>query len=254
MQSSVTRRMALRLTFGAGVIFSPVTVALAAADFWNKKQPSEWSGSEIQHLMSKSPWAKEVNAGVLPQPNGPNAGPGPDTSPGGLGGGRGMGGPGGGGYNIGSGREQRDRGARPAAAVTVRWESAQPMLDATRETLPAEFANHYVIAVAGLPIEWGLDRAARAHRSDAEKSVHLSDLVERLKAGATLQARDREPEGAGVVRRAPSDEAWLFGFSRELLPLTASDKDVEFALNSGPMAVKAKFEPKEMMYRGRLAL
>jgi hypothetical protein len=128
------------------------------------------------------------------------------------------------------------------------------MLDATRETLPTDFANHYVIAVAGLPVEWGLDRAARGHRSDAEQSIHLSDLVERLQAGATLQAKDKEPEGAGLVRRAPSDEAWLFGFSKELLPLTASDKEVEFALKSGPMAVKAKFEPKEMMYRGRLAL
>jgi hypothetical protein len=255
MDFPLTRRTALRLTLGAGFVFSFGGAAFAASDFWNKKQPSEWSSDEIHRLMSKSPWAKEVNAGALPQPNGPSSGVGPDISPGGLGG-RGMGEPGAaGGYEIGSRREQRDRGAGPASAVTIRWESAQPVLDATRETFPADFANHYVIAVAGLPVEWGLERAARGHRTpDADPSVRLSDLVERLKAGATLEAKDKEPEGAGVVRRAPSDEAWLFGFSRELLPLTAADKDIQFALTSGPMMVKAKFEPKEMMYRGRLAL
>jgi hypothetical protein len=78
--------------------------------------------------------------------------------------------------------------------------------------------------------------------------------VERLKAGAMLQAKDKDPEGAGVARRAPSDEAWLFGFSKELLALSAADRDVEFSLHSGPMIVKAKFEPREMMYRGQLAL
>jgi hypothetical protein len=232
-----------------------VGVALAATDFWNKKQAAEWSDDEIRKLMRKSPWAKEVNAGALPQQNGPGAGmPDPAISPGGPGGGRGMGGPGGGGYEIGHAEERRDRGARPAAAVTIRWESAQPILDATRETLPAAFANHYVIAVAGLPIEWGLERAGRGRRSNTDQSVHLSDMVERLKAGAMLQAKDKDPEGAGVARRAPSDEAWLFGFSKELLALSAADRDVEFSLHSGPMIVKAKFEPREMMYRGQLAL
>ena len=163
----------------------------------------------------------------------------------------------GGGYNIG-GRERRDRGARTATAVTIRWESAQPILEATKEKLPAEFNGHYVLAVSGLPLEWGLDRPGRGNRSAGNRSaedasVRLSDLVERLQAGATLGAKGKDPEGANV-RRAPLDEGWLFGFSRELLPLSRADKDIEFSLNSGPMLVKAKFEPAEMMYRGQLAL
>jgi hypothetical protein len=227
----------------------------AASDFWNRKQPSEWTEDEIKRLINKSPWAKEVNAGAQPDRNRlTGAPPRPDVSGGGPG--RGTGSPGdyGGGYNIGSGREARDRGARPATAVTIRWESAQPILDATKEQLPAEFKGHYVLAVAGLPLEWGLDRPGRGKRGPEDASVRLSDLVERLQAGATLAAKGKDPEGAGIVRRAPLDEGWLFGFSRELLPLTRADKDIEFSLNSGPMLVKAKFEPAEMMYRGQLAL
>ena len=248
----LSRRTVFRFLFGAASALVPGSAAFAASDFWNRKQASEWTEEEVHRLMSKSPWAKEVNAGAQPDRNAlTGAAPGPDVAGGGPG--RGMGGPGGG-YNIDYGRERRERGARPATAVTIRWESARPILEATKEKLPADFSGHYVLAVAGLPLEWGLDRSGRGNRGAEDPSVRLSDLVERLQAGATLGARGKDPEGAGIVRRAPSDEAWLFGFSRELLPLTRADKNIEFSLNSGPMEVKAKFEPAEMMYRGQLAL
>src|SRR2546423_6780701 len=32
-----------------------------SSDFWNKKEPSQWSSAEIEQLTSKSPWAKEVS-------------------------------------------------------------------------------------------------------------------------------------------------------------------------------------------------
>ena len=255
MHSELSRRTAFRFAFGAACAFVCEPAVFAASDFWNRKQPSEWTTDEIHRLMSKSPWAKEVNAGVQPDPKSlTGAPPSPDVPGGGPG--RGMGGPGGygGGYNVGYGRERRERGARATTAVTIRWESAQPILEATKEKLPPQFNGHYVLMVAGLPLEWGLEGAGRGSRNPEDASVRLSDLVERLQAGAALGAKGKDPEGAGIVRRAPSDEGWLFGFSRELLPLTRADKDIEFSLNSGPMVVKAKFEPAEMMYRGQLAL
>lgn len=255
MHSELSRRAAVQFLLGMASALVPGSALFGASDFWNRKQASEWTEDEIKRLMNKSPWAKEVNAGALPDRSRlTGAPPSPDVAGGGPG--RGMSGPGGygGGYDIGNGGGRRDRGARPATAVTIRWESAQPILEATREKLPAEFKGHYVLAVAGLPLEWGLDRPARGSRNAGDSSVRVSDLVERLEAGATLAAKGKDPEGAGIVRRSPSDEAWLFGFSRELLPLTRADKDVEFLLNSGPMVVKAKFEPAEMMYRGQMAL
>jgi hypothetical protein len=251
MHAELSRRTAFRLTCGAACAFVSRSAAFAASDFWNRKQASEWTEEEIHHLLSKSPWAKEVNAGARPDRNAmTGAPPAPDVSGGGPG--RGLGEPGG--YNARYGEEGRDRGARPATAVTIRWESAQPVLDATKEKLPSQFNGHYVLAVSGLPLEWGLERAGRGKRGKEDENIRLSDIIERLQAGATLGAKGKNPEGAGIVRRAPNDEAWLFGFSRDLLPLTRADKDIEFALNSGPMAVKAKFEPAQMIYHGQLAL
>lgn len=200
--------------------------------------------------MTKSPWAKEVTIGAAPDPNGPAAGPEIGGVPGAMGGTR----------SYGGGDDGRRRGgARPNPVATVRWESAQPILETTKEKLPREFAGHYVIAVAGLPADWGLDRPKRGHRTSRaednnEDAVRVSDLVERLRAGAVLGAKGREPEGAGVVKRAPIEEAWLFGFSKEMLPLGPTDRDVEFRLTAGPMVVRAKFTPKDMMYQGRLAV
>ena len=46
----------------------------------------------------------------------------------------------------------------------------------------------------------------------------------------------------------------IFGFPKGALPLTAADKDVQFTMKLGPLTVKAKFEPKEMMFKGELAV
>lgn len=35
-----------------------MTIPLRAADFWEKKEPSEWSQEEVQKMLSDCPWAK----------------------------------------------------------------------------------------------------------------------------------------------------------------------------------------------------
>src|SRR4051812_19790606 len=41
-------------------------LAAGTSDFWDKKPPSEWSSDEIDRLLTKSPWSKEVNAQYAP--------------------------------------------------------------------------------------------------------------------------------------------------------------------------------------------
>ncbi len=77
----ITRRN-LILT-GAGVL--PL---FAAADFWNRKKPSEWSEKEVQTLLTKSPWAKDASVefnmqGMEGGPGGGMGGP-PDGGMGGT--------------------------------------------------------------------------------------------------------------------------------------------------------------------------
>jgi hypothetical protein len=195
---------------------------LRAAEFWNKKNASAWSSDEILQLATKSPWAKTGR--VLPNP-GRDRGTLDSTVPdlaGGNAGGR-------------SGNQKLGEvPVIPVAEVTVVWESAKPLLDALRTTFPADFANHYVIGVNDLPVTEG-GRKVNQDSMTASLKAHGKDSVD---AGGVLATRD-------VV---------MFAFSKELLPLTVADKEVLFALETNQYSIKTRFDLKEMMYRGLLAV
>jgi len=59
----LTRRHLFLLT-GAGL--AGLRLDAAATDFWNKKPPSQWTHEEIDRLITKSPWAKDVKANYAP--------------------------------------------------------------------------------------------------------------------------------------------------------------------------------------------
>src|SRR4029077_5116405 len=58
---ALTRRGALMLAAGACVTGWRRLDAFNS-DFWNKKEPAEWSAQEIEQLTTNSPWSKEVSA------------------------------------------------------------------------------------------------------------------------------------------------------------------------------------------------
>src|SRR5579863_5209021 len=130
----LTRRGLLTLSAGAAVA-SFSRLYSSSSDFWNKKEPAEWSGEEIEKLTTKSPWAKET-AGQYQQEQGQGGGMGypggggtgyPGGGGGGMGGGRGgMGGggiPGMGGGGMGRGRGRGGGQQAQSIKGTVRWES-----------------------------------------------------------------------------------------------------------------------------------
>jgi hypothetical protein len=57
-----------------------------------------------------------------------------------------------------------------------------------------------------------------------------------------------------VARQIGTGSSFLFGFSRELLPLDVRDAEILFTTQLGRLVVKAHFLPKEMMYHGELAV
>lgn len=201
-------------------------LSAAVVDFWNKKAPAEWSAEEIDRLITKSPWAKEVNAQYVSGGNERNRG-----------GGIGIAGIG----NIG--RDGHGRGGPSGYQGTVRWESAAPIAAALKAPLPGGFEGRYVISVNGFPATEGQSRSRE-------------EEFENLKSLSSLQAKGRELVQAGVVQQqvATTGASFLFGFSRELLPLDADDKEVLFSTQLGKLVVKARFLPKEMLYHGQLAL
>jgi len=219
----LTRRQLLARS-GAGLLvatrFLVGTRLEAAPEFWDTKDPKDWTAEEIDRLLNRSPWARQVTAasasgvlGGVPRP------------------GVGMGG----GVGIGMGRRRGTPTQRSASGkATVRWESAQPVRDAAKTPLPDGFKDHYAIGVYGLEAHGDLDD---------------------LKQFATLEPKGRELAQAGIAQTQPgSPPGILFGFSRDLLDLSRDDREATFTSQFGQLVVKVKFNPQEMSYRGRLAL
>jgi hypothetical protein len=262
-----SRRSVLRLAAGASVVRWGRLYAFSS-DFWNKKEPAEWSAEEREQLITKSPWAKEVAAqadrsedrgyGGMGGPGTGGGGGGGGSWPGGGGGGGmggprigGMGGPGMGGPRMGGpgmGGGRRRGGPMESYKGTVRWESAKPVLEAMKSPLPEAFADHYVISVSGFPL--------MSHRDREDSSQSAEDMLDHLKGLTFLEPKGREGAQPGVVEQQPGSGGGnlLFGFSKELLALKPEDKEVTFSTRLGRLAVKTRFNLKEMMFHGAVAL
>jgi hypothetical protein len=257
---SLSRRTVL--TF-AGATLLPWS-EIQASEFWDKKDPAQWSGEEIDQLTTKSPWAKSVNAQYAP---GSNNGGGYPRNGGGMGGPRvGIGG-------IGMGRRGggmgRPGGGAPQSSNykgTVRWESAQPILDALKTPLPDAFAKYYVIGVRDIPLiaeqrrqqtqstddnDSDSPKLSRADSSDTVDKRALDDL----KTFTTLTPKGREAAEPELVQQmTPGGTYFIFGFSKTFLDFGKKDHEVDFHTQLGKLVVKARFDPSEMLYHGKLAV
>jgi hypothetical protein len=281
MPNQFTRRNLFLLT-GAGIA-ALRPLAAGNSDFWEKRQPSEWTNEEIDRLITKSPWAKDVNAQYAPgqsnsggYPNGSGYPDGGGGSPGGgggyPGGGGGGGYPGGGGggtmggpsigipgigFPRGGGRGRGGQGG-PGSAFhgTVRWDSARPIRDALKSPLPDVFDGHYVLAVTGIPLLDDRHQGPRDEDDDSSNNRRTQDdSLDNLKSLTSLQVKGKDYVQAGVVQRqVGTGNTLLFGFSKEMLPISKHDGEITFSTQMTRLIVKARFTPKEMLYHGELAV
>jgi hypothetical protein len=207
----------------------------ANPDFWNRKAPADWSSEEIDRLLTKSPWAKEAPATYGQQGTGHSGWK--DQLPFPIGRGRGGGGP--------------AQGSQSSYVGTVRWESAQPVLDAVKSPLPEDFAGQYVISVSSIPLTIGRGRPQSEEDSDNPKPDKLDDV----KQSTTLQFKGKDPVMAvEVQQQISSGTLVLFGFPKAALALGEAVGEVDFASRMGSLFVKARFNLKEMQYHGTLAV
>ena len=139
---------------------------------------------------------------------------------------------------------------RPAGQTfkgIVRWESAKPVLEASKSTMSDAFANHYVISLTGFPLG--------GRRSDTEIDTQPrlgKNALDRIKSAASLTAKGKDAVPADLAQLAGN--ALLLGFPKDSLKLSADDKEVAFATMIGRIVIKAKFSFKEMMYHESLAI
>lgn len=194
-------------------------------DFWNQKDPAAWTADEVEELLSKSPWAKQATVEYAAGATDHRVWG--ETPPGFPGGGRLP--------QKGGGRSRPVR----SSAYRVTWASAAPILAATKTPLPDAFRDHFTLSVSGLL---------------PGSSLTSPDRLDDLKQFTTLKPKTRALAQAGVVEWQAASKTLLFGFSRDILEFSKTDPVADFETKIGRLGLKVRFEPKEMIYRGQLAL
>ena len=164
-----------------------------------------------------------------------------------------------GGRGMGGGR-QRGGGQMPISyTATVRWESAKPVQEALKTPLPEGLAGAYVISVSGVPVL----QQGRQHSDDGDSDTAVSkglsdDVLDRIKNLTYLEPKGKSAAQPSVVQKGPVSSSamtsLLFGFPRDVVALTADDREVTFTTKLGPLEVKTRFNLKDMLYRKELAL
>jgi hypothetical protein len=124
-----------------------------------------------------------------------------------------------------------------------------------KSALPEAFEGRYVISVSGVPLMGGRSMGGGEDDDSSTSRRQEQDDLDRLKGLSSLRPKGRDIVQAGVVaRQIGTGSSFLFGFSREMLPLDTRDADIVFTAQLGRLLVKASFLPKEMLYHGELAV
>jgi hypothetical protein len=230
----ITRRSAVRMGLGLG---AAVMTRAGAKDFWTDKKPADWTDSEVQEMLTKSPWAKDASIFDTAAHKGASTAP----RAGGM-------------YRRGT-DPAITRNPLPAAgssgswSATVLWESALPVREALKTPNLAGVDENYIIAVVG-------DIPGAGVPSDDDEPAERQNKIDILKETTRIE-RKTDPLELQRVKIAPktplSPAGTLFYFSR-VFPITAEDKQVTFITKVGPLEVKCKFTLRDMMYQGRLEL
>ena len=191
--------------------------ALLAADFWDEKDFTTWSDTEVQEMLTDSPWAKQVRIIVS-----------------------------------GRGGEPLDA---VRTEVTFTWNSALPIKQAlVRQAIgldapiPPESKQaleraepFYAVTLSGLPptLRW------LATRRDA------------LKAESMLARKGKAPIAPTSVRLFQETQSRLISIAflfPKTDAITLDDQDVELITKLGNAEVKKTFKLADMVFGGQLAL
>jgi hypothetical protein len=205
-----------------------------AAQPWSK-EPSQWTTADVQKILTDSPWAQQAMAsfGKPLEPDDMPVTP-PPGAQGGVAGSRGVTD----GRWDGGVARNTGVGQTPELPVTIRWDSAEPVLHARERTCGCilQRSRGYWITVLGL--------ATRGPLDDAQKEAFLANtrLMPRGRTAMIPISVDVDQSGAAH-----------FQFSREQ-PITLADKEVTFVTRFGSIRVEKKFRLKDMTYKGELAL
>lgn len=229
-----------------------VVLLMAADSSWKTKPATQWTDEEARQILTQSPWAREVTAGVARRENED------ELRSGGK-----MGQPTGVGYDNVDPKGSGLKAPSPTAAVftgsnarstrsliqtiklRLRWESALPVrlaeLKSQEVEPPTLEGDGYRIAVYGIP--------TGNFKGDPKK------LGDPLKEDAVLRRdgkKDVKPSSVEVFQRSDGAAVvYLFPLSAEV---TRKDGHIEFEAHIGRIVVAQVFSLAEMEFQGKLEL
>jgi hypothetical protein len=238
----------------------PAFRALQAArkEFWESKDPADWSNEEKRILLGQSPWAREgivrfdverKRAGAtgsyegVARPGGGVPGANPGASPGAV-------------TSVPIGERpppvpSTDTGQSVKFRVLARWESAMPVRLAGSPEMPEETARFYVIRLQGMPL------LPPPKGGNGDKVPNPNEgLLEAIKQGSRIERKGKIAISCTHLLTGSGEsvtEVLLF-FARGADPITVGEKAVTLESRFGPFHLSVKFPLREMMYKGALAL
>jgi hypothetical protein len=234
-------------------LFCFAAAVLAAADpAWRIKRPSEWAVEDARQLLTSSPWAREIAAGVARRQSED------ELRDGGQ-----MGQPRGLGYDgvdpkgsgvkmptdlaaIFTGTDSHSaRSSIQSMKVRLRWESALPIrlaeLKAGEMGLPTSEGEGYRIAVYKIP--------------GSNLSGDPKKLAKPLKDGAVLKREGKPDVKPSLVEAFAETDGWAIVY---LFPAAAEislkDKEVTFDAHIGRIVIVQPFDLTQMTFQGKLEI
>ena len=233
----------------------PVPFALRAAlgEFWNSKDPAQWSTEEKQLLLNQSPWAREGVARMEldrklranhPPPGGGMPDIRPGTPPGGV-------------PSVPIGGDAPPKAPNPDPGrplefrVLARWETAKPVRLAGGPELPGETAQFYVIRLRGLPLMPPPKTKPGESAPDPNEGILAA-----VKDGSHLERKGKAPIACAHLFKGSGDSAAevLLFFPRGGEPITPADKLVTLESWFTVFHLSVKFPLRDMIYKGELSL
>jgi|SRR5271170_4682058 len=240
------------------ILLAASAAIVSAGNPWGKDS-SQWSSDDIQRILTNSPWARV--AGATFDTPADDEEKGVELPPGNQGGDS---------HGATDGKwdggvSKNSGGILPTLPVTVRWDSALPMIKAWQRAAGSqvgdpglteeELKKYYVITVIGLVPGKSSKQSTRpvASGPDAVTPVDPEQMLAGIQSQSHLFFRNKPSLRPDEVRLDATTGALRFYFPRSS-PLEMDNKEVLFSTHYGRLTVRQRFRFKDMLYKGELEL
>lgn len=240
------------------ILLAASAAILNGGNPWSKDS-SQWSAGEVERILTNSPWARVAGATFdtpagdeekgFELPPGSQSGDSRGATDG----------------KWDGGVSKNSSGTVPTLPVTVRWDSALPMIKARQREggnqvgapglTEGDLKNWYVITVIGLVPGVNLKHSTHAanSRSDGDAPIDPEQMLAGIKSQSHLFFRNKPSVRPDEVRLDATTGALRFCFPRSS-PIAMDDKEVLFTTHYGRLTVRQRFRLKDMLYKSELEL